>query len=41
MVYILYHNYETLIKLAHGQNPCYHTYPKPIMIFNMVRIVWG
>ena len=40
MVYILYHNYDTPNKLAHVQNPFYNTYPKPVVIFYMVRVVW-
>ena len=36
-----YQNYDKLIKLAHGYQACNHTYPTPIIISKMGRVVWG
>jgi len=36
-----YHNYDKLIKLAHGYQACNHTYPTPIIISKMGRVMWG
>ena len=36
-----YQNYDKLIKLAHGYQACNHTYPTPIIISTMGRVVWG